>query len=69
MAHDGVCLAKRQTALGQIIGNIGCGKVAHAALVAHSVLIDRPGFDHAGHDRKTLHERMRRIEGALLVLL
>ena len=32
MAHHGVCLAERQATLSQVIGNIGSGKVSHAAL-------------------------------------
>ena len=69
VAHHGVCLAERQTALSQIIGNVGSGQVANAALARHGVLVDGPGRDHAGHNGQALHERMGGIERALLVLL
>ena len=69
MAHHGMCLAERQTTLGQVIGNIGSGKVPHAALARHGILVDGPSRNHSGHNGQALHERMGGIERALLVLL
>ena len=69
MAHHGMCLAERQTTLGQVIGNIGSGKVPHAALARHGILVDGPSRNHSGHNGQALHERMSGIERALLVLL
>ena len=69
MAHHGMCLAERQTALGQVIGNIGGGQVPHAALARHGILVDGPSRNHTGHNRQALHERVSGIERALLVLL
>ena len=69
MAHHGMCLAERQATLGQVIGNIGGGKVTHAALARHGILVDGPSRNHTGHNRQALHERMSGIERALLVLL
>ena len=64
-----MCLAERQTALSQVIGNIGGGKVPHAALARHGILVDGPGRNHSGHNGQALYERMGGIERALLVLL
>ena len=58
MAHHGVCLAERQATLGQVIGNIGSGKVPHAALARHGILVDSPGRNHTGHNGQALHKRM-----------
>ena len=64
-----MCLAERQATLGQVIGNIGGGKVPHAALARHGILVDGPSRNHSGHNGQALHERMGGIERALLVLL
>ena len=64
-----MCLAERQTTLSQVIGNIGGGKVPHAALARHGILVDGPGRNHSGHNGQALHERMGGIERTLLVLL
>ena len=69
MAHHGMRFAERQTTFGQVIGNIGGGKVPHAALARHGTLVDGPGRNHTGHNGKALHKRMGGIERALLVLL
>ena len=69
MAHHGVRLAERQTALCQVIGNIGGGKVPHAALACHGILVDGPSRNHTGHNGQALHERVSGIKRALLVLL
>ena len=69
MPHHGMCLAERQATLGQVIGNIGSGKVPHAALARHGILVDGPSRNHSGHNGQALHERMSGIERALLVLL
>ena len=69
MPHHSVCLAERQATLSQVIGNIGGGKVSHAALARHDILVDGPSRNHSGHNRQALHERVSGIERALLVLL
>ena len=69
MAHHGVCLAERQATLSQVIGNIGSGKVSHATLARHGILVDGPGRNHSGHNGQALHERVSGIKSALLVLL
>ena len=69
MAHHGMCLTERQTTLSQVIGNIGGGKMPHAALARHGILVDGPGRNHSGHNGQALHERVSGIERALLVLL
>ena len=69
MPHHGVRLAERQTTLSQVVGNVGGGKVTHAALACHGTLVDGQSRNHAGHNRQALHKRMGGIERALLVLL